>query len=114
MGATYELINVTKKERLMYLGLPVSTAREITGNRVSATITSWYMLQNQGDVIGFVSDYDNSWPLPKGSREEAQEYNEITEEVISSLVKTEILEDLGTKTIDGDPELLERVLKVIW
>ena len=114
MGATFELVNVTKKHRIMYIGLPVSKAREIAGNGVSATITTWYMLENRGDMIGFVSDYDEIWPLQNGSWEEMREYKEITEDVIAALVDAEIFEDLGTRSIDGDPELLERIINVIW
>lgn len=96
------------------MGLCVSTAREIAGTSASAVMTTWYLLQNRGDTIGFVSDYDQVWPLAEGSWEESKNYKEVTEEVIASLVKAEILEDHGTVPIGGDPELLERVLEVVW
>lgn len=36
----FVLINVTKKEKITYLHLPVSTKREIAGNPVSSAITT--------------------------------------------------------------------------
>ena len=59
MGVGYCLINKTKKERITYLHLPASKAREITGNSVTSAITTWYLLNNSGDEIGFITDqYD--------------------------------------------------------
>jgi len=51
MSIGYELINQTKKEKISFYHLPVNTKKEIAGNPVSASIVSWYILDNQGDEI---------------------------------------------------------------
>ncbi len=114
MGATYELVNVTKKERILFLKLPVDKAKEIAGNEISAAITTWYLLQNQGDEIGFVSDYDESWPMKGGRWDELAGYTEVTGKVIQSLIDEGILTDHGSTFIDDDPELELRNLELTW
>jgi hypothetical protein len=113
MPAIYQLVNATKRETLQYLHLPVSKAREIAANPVTAAMTSWYLLKHQGDVIGFVSEYDLKWPLPIGSWEELKGYKEVTEDVITSMVESEIAKDMGVSYIDDAKQLIQREIKII-
>jgi hypothetical protein len=113
MSAIYQLVNATKRETLKYLHLPVSKAREIAINPVTAAMTAWYMLKHQGDVIGFVSEYDLKWPLATGSWEELKSYKEVTEEVITSIVEAEIAKDLGVSYVDDTKQLILREIKII-
>jgi hypothetical protein len=113
MPAIYQLVNATKRETVKYSHLPVSKAREIASNPITAAITTWYMLKHQGDVIGFVSEYDLKWPLASGSWEELKEYKEVTEDVIMSMVESEIAKDLGVSYIDDTKQLIQREIKII-
>lgn len=65
MSAGYELINITKKEKISFSHLPVNAMREITGNPVSSAITTWYLMKNSGDEIGSVPDqsYEEARPF---------------------------------------------------
>jgi len=113
MSTTYQLVNVTKQETLKYVNLSVSKTKEIATNAICAAMTTWYLLQNPGDIIGFVSEVDLRWPLPSGSWEELNGYTEITEDLIAQLINAEILEDKGSVFIDNNPDLIQRNLKVI-
>ena len=86
----------------MFLHLPVSTMNEITGNKVSAYIVEWYKGQNPGDEIDFVSDTYDDWPFSHGNRENLQSYNEITEDVVSTLLKEGVIIDNGITWRDED------------
>lgn len=117
MSVGYELINVTKKERISFTHLPVSTMREITGNPVSSAITTWYIFKNSGDKIGFVPDQCNKevWPLKDISWKEIYNYLDLTEDIIKELIDNKILIDTGTELFDKDePEIYIRRLKNIW
>ncbi len=113
MPATYQLVNATKKETMQYLCLPVSKAKEIATNPVTAAMTSWYLLKHQGDVIGFVSEYDLKWPLSAGSWAELKEYNEVTEAVIASMVSAELAQDLGVSYVDQAKQIIQRDIKIL-
>lgn len=56
MSVGYWLINKTKKEKITFFHLPASSERELTGNPVTAAITTWYLIKNSGDEIGFIPD----------------------------------------------------------
>jgi len=115
MGAWYTLVNVTKKEQISFHRLPMTKDREIAGNPAGAAITTWYLLQNQGDCIGFISDYDRAWPFKQGSLEESCSYKEVTDEVVDALIAAGILRDEGIEWIDeDDPELFLRRLVNTW
>lgn len=42
MGQGFVLINKSKPELVSYSHLPASKAKELTGNPVTAAITTWY------------------------------------------------------------------------
>jgi len=43
MGATYVLVNYSKKETIGFLHIGASKAKELAGNPVAAAITTWYL-----------------------------------------------------------------------
>lgn len=88
MPVGYILVNLTKKEQIVFAHLPVNKAREICGNPVSAAIVSWYLLRNSGDQILFLDDCS-----PKDIAFQA--LREVTDQVITELIDQEILEDHG-------------------
>lgn len=117
MGVGYCLINNTKKEKITYLHLPATTARELTGNSVTSAVTTWYLLKNTGDEIGFVPDqyYEKDWPFREISWEDINIYNDVTDRIISELIDNEILKDKGIQVFDEDePEVFIRCLNNIW
>jgi len=117
MGVGYCLINNTKKEKIAYLHLPATTARELTGNTVTSAITTWYLLKNTGDEIGFVPDqsYEKDWSFKKTSWNDINNYIDVTDRVISELIDNEIFKDNGNQVFDEDqPEVFIRCLDKIW
>jgi hypothetical protein len=117
MGVGYCLINNTKKECISYIHIPANTAKELTGNPVAAAITSWYLLKNSGDEIGFVPDQYNekNWTYKDVSEKEILNYKDLTDEIVEELIELKILENNGIAIIDEDePELYMRRLESIW
>ncbi len=107
MGTTYILINDTKKEMIGFPHLPVSKKREIAGNPTSASIVTWYLINNRKDDIRFYSEYETSYPV---------DYKDVTDQIILELIDNEILEDNGMEWVDEDePEKVYiRSIKNIW
>lgn len=95
MGVEYELVNISKKERITFTHLAGSKRRELAGNPAQAAVTTWYLLTNQGDNIQFVSDSDNDWPFSVGKRGDQHDYPDKTFDVVSALIQQGILEDVG-------------------
>lgn len=95
MGAEYELVNQTKKEVVSFLYLNGSKKRELVGNPVQSAIVTWYLLNNQGDDIQFVSDINGEWPFSTGSRKVSLQYPDKTEEIIDTLIREGVLKDNG-------------------
>ena len=115
MGVGYYLVNFTKKEWLLYSHVPASKARELAGNPVAAAITTWYLLNNLGDWISFISDTYSDWPFPKGSWHDTNSYRDLTDEVISDLIEKGILIDEGKVVyFDDELEVYSRKLRNIW
>ena len=105
MGVEYSLVNKTKKETLNFLHLAGSKKRELAGNPVQSSIITWYLLNNQGDEIQFISDTYGEWPFTTGSKEDPIDYDDKTEEIIRELISNKILKDNGFLFIDeDDPE----------
>ena len=80
MSVSYYLINKTKKEQITFSHLPANTAKELTGNPITSSITTWYMIKNLGDEISFVPDqyYENEWPIKGVTLDDISNYNDIT------------------------------------
>ena len=102
MGVEYILVNQTKKERISFSRLNGSKMRELAGNSAQSAIVTWYLLDNQGDEIHFVSDTYDDWPFKTGSRIEAFSYPDKTDEMVEILIEKEILEDRGLSYQDED------------
>lgn len=102
MGVEYILVNQTKKEMVSFSHLNGSKMRELAGNSAQSAIVTWYLLNNQGDEIQFVSDTYDDWPFKTGNRNEAFLYADKTDELIEILIEKEILEDNGFSHQDED------------
>ncbi len=115
MGTFYTLANVTKKETIDFKNLPAYKAMEITGTPAASAIVTWYLLQNRGDMIGFVALEDEDWPFPEGSRKELWDYAEVTELYLDQLFEAGILKDCGIQWQDEDnPECFTRDIRNAW
>jgi hypothetical protein len=115
MGVSYSLVNYTKKEYVIFDKVLASKARELAGNPASAAISTWYLLNNIGDNISFISDTYNEWPFPEGSRDELMNYTEVTNRIVSSLISEAILVDEGKEFLfDDDKDIYFRKLRNIW
>lgn len=95
MGVGYVLVNLTKQEQIMFACLPVSTAKEVCGNPVSAAVVSWYLLRNSGDLIRFVDDVGLSGL-------DVSRFPDRTDQYVKELVDVEVLEDRGIVCRDED------------
>ena len=116
MGVGYMLVNHTKRQMVGYLHVPVSKAVEIAGHPAASAITTWYMLENTGDQISFVTDTYGDWPFEDGSREDLTSYADVTSQTISELIDKGVLQDYGHSYEDPDePEVVyERDLRNVW
>ena len=116
MGVGYTLVNQTKKERITFIHIPASKARELAGNPISAAITTWYMLENPGDDIAFVSDTYGDWPFSTEIIGKLSDYKDVTEDVVKSLIEAEILIDEGVAWADEDEpdRIYMRALRNKW
>ncbi len=118
MGVGYILVNTTREEYIAFSHYGANTKRELTGDAVASAITSWYLLEHPGDNIAFSSDSNDDWrdwPFKSGSRKDLTRYREVTDEVVTSLIKAEILRDEGKEIFDAsEPEVYVRRLRNIW
>jgi hypothetical protein len=115
MGVGYSLVNFSKKEWILFQHIAASKARELAGNPASAAITTWYLLNNQGDQIAFVSDTYGEWPFPEGSPDDLTNYREVTDEVVKALIREGILADEGKERyFDDESDLYHRKLRNVW
>lgn len=115
MGTLYQLVNITQKEIIYYMHIPAAKARELAGNPVSASITTWYLLTHLGNQITFVSTKEPVWPYDSGSINDVDEFTEVTDQIVDELIKNHILVDEGkTFYFDDEPEIYDRKLKNIW
>lgn len=90
--------------------------RELAGNPAQAAVTTWYMLENQGDSIQFVSDTTDDWPFKTSSKSDLNNYRDATMEYIGRLIKQGVLENNGMLYQDeDDPENIYTLdLQNIW
>ena len=102
MGAEYILVNESKKEIITFAHLNGAKMKELVGNAAQSAIVTWYLLNNQGDQIQFVSDTDEYWPFETGSFKLAASYPDRTNEVIEVLIENKILVDNGLLHVDKD------------
>jgi hypothetical protein len=115
MGVGYSLVNYTQREKMYYRNIPASTAWELTGNPVAASMTTYYLLKHRGDLIAFISDSEGEWPFPGGSRKDLKDYREVTDEVVQALIEAQVLVDEGREIFDeDDPDVYVRRLRNIF
>lgn len=117
MDVGYYLVNKTKKEKISYLHLKVDTAKELAGNPVSSAITTWYLIKNGGDEIGFIPDqyYEENRPYKDITWEEISTFKDLTNDIVNELIEMKILTDHGIEILDeNEPDLYTRRLKNIW
>jgi hypothetical protein len=117
MGEICWICNATKKEQLCFTHISSSTPREFSGNQGSAAMVTWYLSQNRGDLITFISDYDDAKSLPFGLKlEEIRTWPDKTDEVINELINQGILKDHGNSFEDEDDpkNVYIRNLQNIW
>lgn len=117
MGIGYCLVNKTKRETISFNRLQINIAKEIAGNAASSAITTWYLLKNSGDEIGFVPDqyYKKDWSYKDVSWQDVLNFKDLTEEVIDELINLKILKDNGIEILDEDePGNYFRRLENIW
>ena len=83
--------------------------RELAGNNATASMTTWYMLNNLGDDILFVGDDEER-------DKKYINYIDKTDEVLECLIEEEILKDYGFIYKDEDePESVYiRDIRNIW
>lgn len=115
MSVGYTLVNVTRRERIAFLQLPVATRREIAGHPAGAAIVAWYLLDHPGDIIGFLGDHDDDWPFALGRRADVDDYAEVTDRTVTALIAAGILRDEGLLYVDEDePGVFSRRLTNVW
>lgn len=114
MSVGYILVNQTKKEQITYIHIPATTKHEIVSCSISAAITTWYLLENAGDCIAFISDTYGEWPFNSGAWEDIFNYREVTDEVVEKLITAKILRDEGKEVFDEcDPTSYMRKLRLV-
>lgn len=114
MSESCFLVNVTKRERISFFPLPAVTVLEVAGVPSSATVTTWYLLQNTGDRISFVREY-GQFPFPDVGEAEVWDYPDRTTEWIQKAIDAGLLVDCGRVWEDeDDPALYLRDLRNAW
>lgn len=116
MGTQFTLVNQTKGERIEFAHMAGAKAKELTGNPAQAALVTWYLLNNQGDLIQFVSDTNNEWPFSEGCRADMDSYPDVTAKYIEQLVEQGILkvEELLYADTDSPEEIFVLNLKNCW
>lgn len=116
MGVWYSLVNQTKKEKIGFAHLTMCKKRDITGDSVSASLVTWYLFENQGDRIHFVSDTYEDWPFENGRKEDSFNYPDVTAKYIDALIEQDIFKDNGIEWKDEDEPktLFIRAIENIW
>ena len=116
MSVEFILINETKKEMVSFAYLNGSKMCELAGNAAQSAIVTWYLLNNQGDHIQFVSDTHQDWPFKTGNKQNAWSYLDKTDDLIKELIDQLVLKDNGFLYQDEvDPEnLYVRDIVNVW
>ena len=102
MGTEYILVNQTKKELISFAHLNGSKKYELVINTGQSEIVTWYLLENQGDQIQFVSDTYGEWPFSIGNRNDLSGYMDKTEDILNKLIEENVLNIKGYLYQDDD------------
>jgi hypothetical protein len=116
MGETFHLVNLDKQESIQFSKIPAAKMRELAGS-IAASVTTWYLLNNRGDRIAFLSEYESEHHLFGQTYLSSafDNYPDITETVVEQLIEAEILCDAGVLWRDQDEsELVMRDLRNVW
>jgi hypothetical protein len=116
MGVEYTLVNESKREFIGFSHMDGNKARELAGNPAQSAVVTWYMLENQGDSIQFVSDAYDDWPFKSSCRSDLSEYQDVTMKYIGKLIELGVLVNEGMLYLDeDDPENIYILnLKNVW
>jgi hypothetical protein len=117
MGETFHLVNLDKRESIQFSKIPAAKMRELAGSMAAASITTWYLLNNRGDRIAFLSEYESECHLFGQTYLSStfDNYPDITDTVVEQLIKAEILRDAGVLWKDeDDSDLVMRDLRNVW
>lgn len=119
MGACYDLINFTRRERLPLVSLAGCKSREITSHHPAAALATWYMLRCRGDEIAFVSDDDvqarRTFFGRTVSHDLIESFTDVLDETIAHAVAARVLIDDGWRQFpenDPDQHLHTRTLRI--
>ena len=102
MPASQTLFNRTKKEYLLFAHLPFSKPNEIYASDVACLMVTWYMLENSGDDILFLPDYDSYESALEPFRHNINEYVEVTDHIVDALIQSKLIIDDGHLWTDED------------
>lgn len=114
MTVGFQLVNATKRERVLFLHIPASTRWELAADPIAATMIAWYMLNNFRDDVSFVPDDESFWPFDSISPAEAAQFREVTDEIVQALIAEDLVVDQGIEILDeNDPEMYFRRLSLV-
>ncbi|NMP16344.1 hypothetical protein [Thalassotalea sp. Y01] len=102
MAVGFELVNISKNETIGFLHLPVITKMEIVRNPVSSLLVTYYLSENQGDLIQFVSDTYDDWPFSFGKKSDMNNFEDVTDIYIDKLIRSNLIIDCGFEYQDED------------
>src|SRR5690606_29209381 len=104
MGICWQLVNNTKKESIDFGHLPFNTKNEILYSPVACRIVTWYLIENAGNEIQFVSHTYDDWPFREGNKSELGQLKYVTDEIISQFILEGMLKDHGKLWVDEEAE----------
>ena len=119
MSIHYQLVNVTKQERVDLRGVGARTKHEIAGSPAAAAVVAWYMVEHARDRISFVGDDIDEkhpgWPLRGVTRDEMERFPDMLGEVVTALVAANVLEERGRASVPEENGVsVVRDLRNIW
>jgi hypothetical protein len=115
MPVCYTLWNATKRERISFVHVNASSAREIAGQPAAAAIVAWYLVQNPGDAISVLPEGTYP-PSLAASVSDPLLLPDRTDHYADLLVAEGILKDLGFIYRDEDEPstVYVRDLRNVW
>ena len=115
MPECYTLWNATKRERVSFVHVSASSAREIAGQPAAAAIVAWYLVKNPGDEISMLPE--GSYP-PSLVAASVNPLNlpDRTNHYVELLIAEGILKDEGFLSRDEDEpaSIHVRDLRNVW
>lgn len=116
MGASYRLVNLTRRERVEVSCFGVDKAREIVGSHGVSAVVLWYMLSCRGDQIAFVSDHDSDSSREVFGRSlsatEIDAFTDATEFAIEMAARAGVVVDRGWRELADDASVRIRHIDI--